>query len=534
MTTQDEPAERQGGSRSLYRPGVADLVFLLVALVALRGAAQGLLDDPGLGWHLRNIDAMRAEGWWLTEDPFTYSRGEPPRPWYTNQWLGELPFYLGWHLAGLEGIAVVCALTIALVARCLYRMLVHDGLPWPLAVAWTALGALGTSCSWNARPNLFTLLFVLLAARVLVQYHAGRLSRRGTLWLLPLFAAWANIHGGFLAGFILLALALAVEAAIALASLVPGDRRAAQRRALHLVLLSGGAFLATLVNPYGLGLYRWTFQLLGDTYFMELHQEWKSPDFHSGGAMRYELLLLLFPLLLGLSRRRPGLMELVLAVAWLHLALTGFRYMALWVVVAVPLMARSSLEIPYLQELARRWQLSAGPGSLFFTPQGSAPWLWSLLFAFLLFTAGRALEGRFARITPEMIPTQAMDRLVEVGRAWRARHGRPPVIFHIYHWGGYLTWQGWPELYNWIDDRNEVQRRDRVEEYASILATAPGWQEKLKAVDLICVQPEKVERTDGSLDYHPLADHLSRARNTWKEVYRDKHAVIFERISPSR
>ena len=51
------PAE-QGRGFPLYRPGVADLVFLFVAAVALRGAAQGLLDDPGLGWHLRNIDAI--------------------------------------------------------------------------------------------------------------------------------------------------------------------------------------------------------------------------------------------------------------------------------------------------------------------------------------------------------------------------------------------------------------------------------------------------------------------------------------------
>src|SRR5437773_271057 len=117
MTTEANAATGQGRDLSRYRPGVADLVFLFVAVVALRGAAQGLLDDPGLGWHLRNIDAIRGNGWWLTEDPFTYSRGEEPRAWYTNQWLGEMPLYLGWRLAGLEGIAVVCALVIALLAR---------------------------------------------------------------------------------------------------------------------------------------------------------------------------------------------------------------------------------------------------------------------------------------------------------------------------------------------------------------------------------------------------------------------------------
>jgi hypothetical protein len=513
--------EVQGRGWPLYRPGAADLVFLVVALVVLRGAAEGLLDDPGLGWHLRNIDAIRANGGWLTQDPFTDPHGEPPPPWYTNQWLGELPLYLGWRLAGLEGIAVVCALVIALTARCLYRMLIHDGLPWPLAVAWTALGALGTSCSWVARPNLFTVLFVLLTARVLEQYHQGRLSRLRTLWLLPLFAAWANIHGGFLAGFILLALTLAVEVAQAVASLDAADRQTAWHRALHIGLLSGAAFLATLVNPYGPDLYRWTFQLLGDKYFMELHLEWRSPDFHSGGAMRYELLLLLFPLVLALSRRRPSLLEMVLSVAWLHLALTGFRYVALWVVIAVPVMARSSMEITYLQDLARRWQLSTAPGSLFFTRQGAAPWLWSVLLAAGLLGAGWALEGRFARLKEGgIVATKALDRFLAVIAEWRKEHGRAPVIFHSYDWGGYLTWHGWPEVLNWIDDRNEVQGKKRAEEYFSIVGTRPGWEKKLANVDLVCVS-SKV----------PLAYRLAEASDTWRKLDSDdENAVIFERI----
>jgi hypothetical protein len=556
MTTEGHvaaPAIAEQGERlPLYKPGIADLVFLFVAIVALRGAGQGLLDDPGLGWHLRNIDAIRASGWFLTEDPFTDSRGEAPARWYSNQWLGELPLYLGWKLAGLEGIAIVCALVIALTARCLYRLLIQDGLPWPVAVAWTALGTLGTSCSWVARPNLFTILFVLLTARVLEQYHRGRLTWRGTLWLLPLFAAWANIHGGFLAGFILLALAGAVQLAIAVGSFDADSRHGARRRALHLAFLSVAAFLATLVNPYGLDLYRWVFRLLGDAYFMNLNQEWKSPDFHSAGAMRYELLILLFPFILGLSRRRLGLLELVLSVAWLHLALTGFRYVALWAVIATPVMARASLDIPYLQDLALRWQLSAGPGSLFYTRQGAAPWLWSLLIAVVLIGAGWALQGQFARHKPDgIIAAPALDRFLAVIASWRKEHGgRSPRIFHAYDWGGYLTWHGWPDVHNWIDDRNEVQGEERTREYFAIMAAKPGWQGKLATVDLICIPriAEGDENEEEQIDEPPLllplANRLGEKPDTWREIKidrdehgrprRDKAVAIFERIRPHK
>ena len=40
-------------------------------------------------------------------------------------------------------------------------------------------------------------------------------------------------------------------------------------------------FLATLVNPYAWKIYPWVFSLLGDPYFMNLNQEWLSPDFHT-------------------------------------------------------------------------------------------------------------------------------------------------------------------------------------------------------------------------------------------------------------
>jgi hypothetical protein len=549
--------------RPWYRPGLADVVFLLAALAVLRGAGQGLLDDPGLGWHLRNIDAMIDKGGWLREDPFTDPRVHPRAEWYTNQWLGEAPLWLGWRLAGLEGIAVATALVIGLMARCLYGILVRDGLPWPAACFWTALGVVGTSCSWNARPNVFTILFVLITARVCERFSAGcthpptptpaegeearsadgairrdlpahpsPADRTGPLtlppfggeggprlwWLVPLFALWANIHGGFVAGLIILFAAAGCEFLRTMGSLTAEERSGATSRFLSLSLLAGACLLATLVNPYGPGVYRWVFGLIGDKYYMDLHQEWKSPDFHGAGAMRFEILILLFPLVLGLSARKPGLLELALAVLWLHLALTGFRYVALWAAVAVPLLARSSMEIPYLRELARRWRLSAGPGSPFATRREAGPWAWSAAFAAALVGGAVLLQGRGAGHGENIIAVKALDRFLTLHERWRAEHGHRPVVFHSYDWGGYLTWHGWPKVLNWIDDRNEVQRKKHIQDYFAIRDAEPGWEKKLGEVDLVCIEPGAA-----------LAHRLEERRGLWREVYRDDRAVIFER-----
>ncbi len=455
-----------------FRIGSADLVFLILALIIVQAGRQNMLDDPGLGWHLRDIDAMRQQGGWLTQDPFSGPRGGAA--YLTNQWLGELPLYLGWRWAGLEGIAAVTAVVLALTLACLFRMLLRDGLPWPVAGLWTALAALGTSCSWVARPNVFTLLFVLLTARVCEQFHQGRVSRWQTLWLWPLFAVWANVHGGFVAGFGLLGLTFLVEVGVSLFGSDLAERQRARDRAGHVLLLFGGALLATLVNPYGIGLYPWIFSLLGDPYFMKLHMEWLPPDFAGVGAWRFEVVILLLPLLLGVTRRRPNLVELAFVVAGLHAALTGFRYVPLWVLLAIPLLARSSVEVPLLQDLARRLGLTAAQAPLFAPTPGRAPWTWTVLIAAVLLAGVRLGEGRFAGHNPKYIPAADLDHLLEI-----TQEKGDPVVLHDYNWGGYLTWEGWPTFRNWIDDRNEVQGQDHVKEHFDIVAAGPKWERKL-------------------------------------------------------
>jgi hypothetical protein len=433
------PEQTKGASGS-SRPALRwfsfsgpDVVFVFVVLAVFLTARQGLLDDPGLGWHLRNIDAMLAQRGWLTVDPFTEPVNGESRPWISNQWLGEMPFWLGERWAGLEGIAAVAAIIVACTMRCLYRVLVSDEAPWPVAGFWVSQAAMGISCSWVARPNLFTLLFVLVTARVCVVFHEGRCSWRNMLWLVPLFVLWANMHGGFVAGFIVLGTTCLIEMVIALVSAKSEHGLAARRRAFQLLLLSAAPFLGTLVNPYGLGLYRWVFQLLGEPYFMNLHQEWRSPGFHGEGAIRFEWLMLLFPLLLALTRRRPNLVELGLALIWFHLALTGFRYVALWVVVVVPLLSRSSRALPGFEHLSDLLSGKEGGGSVSRRP--TFTWIGSLAGSLLVLGLAHVGQGRFARHQPAIVPARALDRFLEIHAEWRQEHGHRPVIFHSYDWG---------------------------------------------------------------------------------------------------
>src|SRR5438874_1176872 len=74
------------------------------------------------------------------------------------------------------------------------------------------------------------------------------------LWLAPpLFALWANAHGGFPAGLAVLALYLGCRALAALWS----AGRAGWREAGRYGLVLAACGLATLANPYGPRLLAW-------------------------------------------------------------------------------------------------------------------------------------------------------------------------------------------------------------------------------------------------------------------------------------
>ena len=66
-------------ARAWYSLGSADIVFLVLCVIIFQAARGKMLSDPGLGWHLRNIDAMIAEGGWLHTDPFTQPRSYATR-----------------------------------------------------------------------------------------------------------------------------------------------------------------------------------------------------------------------------------------------------------------------------------------------------------------------------------------------------------------------------------------------------------------------------------------------------------------------
>ena len=186
---------------SLIALGLAMALFRLIPTEA----------DPDLWGHLRfGLDTVAA-GRVVHQDIYSYLT--VGQPWINHEWLAEVIMAIAWNAAGTSAVGVV-AVKVAIgvaVAVVVCRHLIAREVPLLGALFLTAYGmAVILPGLRSLRPQAFTYLaFALL----LVWIH--RASRGRVAWLAlapPLMAAWANLHGGFVAGLGILGVWVAADA----------------------------------------------------------------------------------------------------------------------------------------------------------------------------------------------------------------------------------------------------------------------------------------------------------------------------------
>src|SRR5262249_25577512 len=177
-------------------PGIPDLVFGLVLGAVLIGGRTGFLNDPGTFWHLRLGREILRTGDVPRFDMLTYTRDHAA--WVDQSWAFDLMLALLVDHAGWTAAIAATALALAWIYAALARGLLADGHSPVVAVLVTILATGVGAVHFLVRPHLFTLAFVLVTLRACQKQHqAGGWS---IAVVPPLMVLWANLHGGFLAG----------------------------------------------------------------------------------------------------------------------------------------------------------------------------------------------------------------------------------------------------------------------------------------------------------------------------------------------
>jgi len=309
----------------LSRWSLAAVVTLAVVFLA---ASVTPLNHTDLWGHLYFGRWIVEHGRLPPSDPFRPGVGV--EPFLNVPWLAQVLGYLAVNTLGLEGLVLGQAVLVTLSAAGVMLAVRGRGVPagWATAAA-AASYLLALPVEGTIRPQLFGVVAfsatLWAAARLPVRRHP-------LLWLPPLFALWANVHGSFPMGLAVLA-CLAVsetwEARAAHRTLLAACREKAVRRAwLALVASVAGACL----NPCGPYLLLAVAGFAGNGN-LEGISEWRPMVLGSLSGVLFFGSLLVTALLLRLSPRRISLLEILLFLLLATASLSAIRMMAWWAIV---------------------------------------------------------------------------------------------------------------------------------------------------------------------------------------------------------
>lgn len=486
----------------LPSPSLPDLTFLLLALfVPLVRGGPLLNSDGDLGRHLRVGEYMLTHGL-IHQDLFSFTRLGQPFVGY--EWLSEVAFAAVYRLGGLPLVSVASGLLIAFTYAFLTGFLLRRGVDPLLAYVVPLAAALVGSLHWLARPHLFTLLGVALLVGRLERSEEG--ARPWTY--LPLFAVWANLHGGFLFGLVMIGIYVAGSLAESLGGSDPAIWR---QRARRYAAALGFAVLGTFVNPYGAKLPLHVLGWFKSTYVIDSTHEYLSPDFHNPMGKLVLVVLLAIVAALTLSGRRPTWPRLLLILGTMAAGLIYQRNLPLMALTALPVLAL------HLDPEWRRLRDPLGIRAVFARDspgRRSGPWAVAVTIPLLLLTVSFSPLARLHLIpgywNPTIFPVAATAKAREAGLKGR--------IYNEFIWGGYLL-KAWPEQKVFIDGQTDFYGDELTRQHGDIMSLQPGWRDIMKRwnIELVLVPTNAV-----------LAHELAR-EPAWHIWHCDSTAVLLQR-----
>ncbi len=492
-----------GGLRLTERLGAKTLLLGGVMIVILALFTSGE-QDPDFWWHIRIGRWMVENGRLPPTDIFTFT--VPTHAWTDHEYLTEILMWLVYNGIGVAGLAIGFGLLTWGGFWLMYRQVRRQ--PWVIAGVGLAVGAIAGSPIWGPRAQMITFFLSCLELYWLQAYLSGR-SR--ALQIFPLvMVLWANLHGGWVIGFVWLGVALAAE----LMGWVWDRENPAHRAHVRfLAIITAFSVVAVAATPHGFSLYPYPFQTQGSVAQQRLIVEWFSPDFHEVYLRPFEAMV--FLVIIGFALKRPVLHEFLLTLVALGLALQSVRNVVLFVAVATPVMINSYSA--YWEELsaARGWKPALPPRKIF-----------AVITAVVLAIITIATAARIA----DSISTAKQRSLdassYPIGAAdWLAAH--PEVGTHMYNqygWGGYLANRFYPDPNRkvFIFGEAALMGDPLLNEYEDVQTLRPDWMQVLDRYRVDYVVYNRGEALANVLAIDPQ----------WTLVYQDSVAVIYVRATP--
>jgi hypothetical protein len=481
---------------SLLRYSPAFLVFIIVVADAGRWA------DPDLWGHLAFGRLILMHGHLPTGDIYSYSAAGAP--WHDHEWLSEVLFALCWSNFGVVGLKLMKFAATATIITLLAMGAAETGAPISLQMVVLTTSAVALAPMLQFRPQLFD--FIALSALLMLLTRDSYRGARG-LWIaVPIFALWANLHGGFFIGIVALATYTVV---IAIEELVAGEGFA---HTTHLGCVTSACVLATLLNPDGIGNWFTVMHTLVNPLTRSIVSEWQpllfkiAEEWHRSPKTAINFALVIVPfaalaLCFAIKPRGRDLAMVTIAAMMGVAACLAVRNIALAVIATIiPLCRHATLALE-----DTRFGNPPAPASRKRSHEAAVG---AIALAMALAT------GLFSRYLPDGYPQPrgaiAFMRAEDL-------HGN---VLADFGWGEYLIFHLAPESKIFVDSRYDmVYPQTVIADYLEFFLV------RSRAAAVLRAYPH-----DFVLLRHASPDYgFMMTQPGWRIVYQDKIAALFAR-----
>ena len=510
-------------------PSLTDVAFImpLVFQFFQVGGAGSLLADGDTGWHLRTGEWILAHGRVPHQDLFSYTHAG--QPWYAWEWLWDVSFgFLNMHF-GLGAVVALSMLIICTTSALLFRLVARKCPNRLIAIGVTLMAAAAGSIHWLARPHLFTLLFTVIFLGILDEVYQGlsanpyTYSTKKLFFLLPaLTVLWTNLHGGFVAGLIIIGAYSGGGLIGAALEPTAEARKATLTRAWKFIQCGILCTLATLINPYFIGLHEHIVKYLSDPYFYEHIAEFAAFNFAHPASRFVEPLVVLSiaAAMWNLFRRRYEY-SLLLA-GWMHMGLQVQRNVPLFSIVCAPLVAevlhagllrlQATRVAEWAKTVARRFEESATRiGETDSLPRLHLASAAAIVLLAAILYAPNPPKSFIPSQDPKLFPVAAANKLLRDG---------DDRIFSNDLWGGYLIYRLYPKAKVFIDGRSDFYGPAFGLKYLDVIGVKYDWDHTLDRYGAKTVLLPADYALASALKENPR----------WRVVYDDKTAIIFRLV----
>lgn len=504
----------------MLAPILQFLLFVFIYSTAIFLQFGSFADDPGVGWHLATGEWIALHNKIPNFDPFL--SWISPKEWISDQWLSDFIFFLIYKAGEMPLLYAFClSIFCTIFGVLLFQLTASIGLMPVTSALVIALAFKLTTIHFILRPIVFSFLFfTILIIRIIKSERNNKaVSLYDYIICFLLFIFWANCHPSFVIGLFLLGLWI-ISQIIEKFFL---QKDISSNRTNSLILLLIISLAATIINPYGIGLHESIMQLTNNTFFMNLHKEWRPLVAREAAGSMYQYMLfavVFFSWLYTDTLKKISGFEILAFVAFGSATYNSARFLPYFAIITVPVLATllGELEKVCFEKIST---LFSSPRFLKINNSYNSSMAFIVLpvVLFLLTSFTQKVPGYLGAYGP------SIDKFPYKALSFIKNTLNKPLssVLTTPDWGGFITWEGQGMLKPVIDDRNTLAGEKYYKEVINSFTTVDKAiaYAREKKIDFL-IYPLKQSNNF----FDPHASDTTLVPPSSNEIYRDDQTII--------